>query len=94
MNTASSVQQREIESEVYETVAAPTLDNSMNRPLLKTFLLRSPPYYRQVSLSQPQVASCLSDPARTGHCNCPSGYVTCLSPKSAVSQQHCCRERR
>ncbi|VDK76496.1 unnamed protein product [Litomosoides sigmodontis] len=93
-NTASSVQQREVESEVYETVA-PTFDNSMSRrPLPKTFLLRSPPYYRQVSLSQPQVTGCLSGPARAAHCKCPSGYVTCLSEKSAVSQQQCCRKRR
>lgn len=87
------VQQPQTESEIYETIA-PTPDYSMNPPLFKTFLLRSPPYYRQNSFYEPQVTNCLPGLKRTGQCNCPSGYVTCLSTKSRVSQQQCCRKRR
>ncbi|CAG9535419.1 unnamed protein product [Cercopithifilaria johnstoni] len=91
--TVNSFQQRQIESEIYETTAT-TLDNSMNFPLLKTFLLRSPPYYRQTSLSEPQVINCLSGSRSIGQCKCPSGYATCSSTNSRSSQQQCCRKRR
>ncbi|VBB31882.1 unnamed protein product, partial [Acanthocheilonema viteae] len=89
--TASSVQQPQVESEVHETMTQTSSDNSMNPPLFKTFLLRSPPYYRQ---TKPQVINCLPDSARIGHCKCPFGYVTCLSTKSGVNKQQCCKKWR
>uniref|UniRef100_A0A0R3RLW5 Uncharacterized protein n=1 Tax=Elaeophora elaphi TaxID=1147741 RepID=A0A0R3RLW5_9BILA len=92
--TASPIQQSRLESEIYETIT-PTSDNAMNPPLFKTFLLRSPPYYRRTfSPESSQVSSCLPDEARNGQCKCRPGYVTCLSAKSIVSQQQCCRKRR
>ncbi|EJW78908.1 hypothetical protein WUBG_10182, partial [Wuchereria bancrofti] len=90
--TISSIQQPQIETEMYETMA-PIPDNSMNSPLFKTFLLRSPPYYRQNSVYEPQIINCLSGSARSGQCKCPFGYVVCLSTKSHISQQQCCRRR-
>ncbi|VDN85664.1 unnamed protein product, partial [Brugia pahangi] len=90
--TISSIQQPQIETEIYETVA-PIPDNSMNSPLFKTFLLRSPPYYRQNSIYEPQVINCLFGSARSGQCKCPSGYVVCLSTQSRISKQQCCRRR-
>ncbi|VDO43444.1 unnamed protein product, partial [Onchocerca flexuosa] len=89
--TTSSNQPLQTESEIYEKMPQ-TLDNSMNPK--KTFLLRSPPYYHRPSSYESQVTNCLTDLSGIGQCNCPSGYVPCLSTKSRVSQQQCCRRRR
>ncbi|VDK89226.1 unnamed protein product [Onchocerca ochengi] len=94
VGTTNSNQPLQTESEIYEKMPQ-TLDNSMNSNRLKTFLLRSPPYYRQPSSYESQVTNCLTDSSSgIGQCNCSSGYVPCLSTNSRISQQRCCRKRR
>uniref|UniRef100_A0A915PXR6 Uncharacterized protein n=1 Tax=Setaria digitata TaxID=48799 RepID=A0A915PXR6_9BILA len=77
------------QSEIHEAVT--TYPDASSR--FKTFLLRSPPYYRHAIFSGPQVTNCLIGLGKVDQCICPAGYATCPSMKRNISQQQCCRKR-